>query len=306
MTGPALRHPFARLTARGLALAAVLGLVPAALLAAFGHGALARNVGFLTILVYAGMGLAAHAYARLCGADVARVYGPRPSAGELATAIGFGIATIGLNVGLLALFTGLVGLLAPGLIQTVLSDDSSALYRQIHALDPGARSLLGLGIALFAPWIEEFIFRGLLFPRWARRFGLRFGLFASAAVFGALHFTTSPFTAFLIGLAFAVLYVRSGSLWVPIAAHMTNNGLIYALTVLLGPGVGKGVRAVSTSTRDDAAWLAAGGLVVVALVLPFYVRTLHRWWPAADAPLPYDRAATPVPGEPAPVAQVGA
>ena len=148
---------------------------------------------------------------------------------------------------------------------------------------------------MFAPWIEEFIFRGLLFARWARKFGLRNGVFASAAVFGALHFTTSPFTAFLIGIALAVLYARTGSLWVPIAAHATNNGLIYGATLLLGPDMSKSAGAISNSARDDAGWLVAGGLVLVVLVLPFYVRTLRRWWPAADAPLPYDRSAVPAP-----------
>ncbi len=284
-------HPFARLTARGIAVAAVVGLVPVAAVGYFGHWPLARDVGFMTIVVYACLGLVLHAYARLCGVDVARVYGPRPAAADVLSAIGFGVATIGLNVGILALFSGLVGLFAPATFDTALSDESSFLYRQIHALQPGARLLLGVGVSVFAPWIEEFIFRGLLFARWARKFGLRTGVFASAAIFGALHFTTSPFTAFLIGIALAVLYARTGSLWVPIAAHATNNGLIYAATLMLGPSADAGVAAAASSVRDDAGWLVAGGLVLVLIVLPFYVRTLKRWWPAADAPLPYDRNA---------------
>ncbi len=289
MTGAEPKHPFGRLTARGVAVVAALGLVPAAAVAAYGHWPLARDVGFVTIVVYACLGLVMHAYARLCGVDVARVYGPPPAPGDVLSAIGFGAATIGLNVGILALFSGLVGVFAPTLFDAAISEDSSFLYRQIHALEPRARLLLGMGLAVFAPWIEEFIFRGLLFTRWARKFGLRTGVFASAAIFGALHFTTSPFTAFLIGVALAVLYARTGSLWVPIAAHATNNGLIYAATLFLGPDAEEGMTAAAASMRDDSGWLLGGGLVLVALVLPFYVRTLKRWWPADGAPLPYDR-----------------
>ena len=284
-------HPFSRISARGIAVAAAAGLVPAALFAAFGHWPLARDVGFMTIVVYACLGAALHGYARLRGVVLARVYGPPPAARDMLSAVGFGLATIGLNVGLLALLSGLVGLLAPAALADRMSDENTFMFRQIQALGPVSRALLGIGIALFAPWIEEFIFRGLLFTRWARKFGLRTGVFASAAVFGALHFTTSPFTAFLIGIALAVLYARTGSLWVPIAAHMTNNGFIYAATLLLGRGAGDSAALVADSARGEAGWLIAGGVLLVALVLPFYVRTLRRWWPAAGAPLPYDRDA---------------
>jgi hypothetical protein len=78
---------------------------------------------------------------------------------------------------------------------------------------------------------------------------------------------------------------------------MTNNGFIYAATLLLGRGAADSAAVVSSSARSEAGWLVAGGILLVALVLPFYLRTLRRWWPAADAPLPYDRGA---PGAEAP------
>jgi len=283
---------FARLTARGLLVVVLLSLVPVLAVALWAPWSLARDAGFMTIAVYASLGFGAHLFARLRGVDVARVYGPPPRTGDLVRAVVFGIATIGLNVGLLALVSGLVALLAPPSFETMLSKDGALIHREILGMRPGSRVLLGLGIAVFAPWIEEFVFRGLLFPRWTHRFGLRAGVFASAAVFGALHFTTSPFTAFLIGLALAVLYARTGSLWVPIAAHATNNGLIFLATVLLGPvAEGAGTADLAGSLRQDAPALVVGGLVLVALLLPFYVRQLRRWWPPAGAPLPYDRTA---------------
>jgi membrane protease YdiL (CAAX protease family) len=105
---------------------------------------------------------------------------------------------------------------------------------------PGFLASLLFG-AVTVPIAEEFFFRGLLF-RWINdRWGFVPGAGVSALVFAVAHppAAGSAPMIFLIGIALAYLYERSGSLWPSIALHMVNNAIgitfIY-LTLWLGPG----------------------------------------------------------------------
>lgn len=102
-----------------------------------------------------------------------------------------------------------------------------ALWAQelASALRPFARGLSGIGIvvvALFSSLGEELLFRGLLVPA--------IGLFLSALLFGGLHQMKGPSRwawvgwASVVGLLFGVVFVSTGSLLGPIAAHALING----------------------------------------------------------------------------------
>jgi membrane protease YdiL (CAAX protease family) len=88
-------------------------------------------------------------------------------------------------------------------------------------------------IVFLAPFAEEICFRGMVFgglrtrlPMWAAALGA--GLF-----FGMLHYTTGPSAVpslVVLGVIFAVIYEKTGSLWPPIIMHVVNNA--FALAVL--------------------------------------------------------------------------
>ena len=81
--------------------------------------------------------------------------------------------------------------------------------------------------AVAAPIAEEFLFRGMLY-RWLRgRWGVPVGVVVSAVVFSALHLPgpTDSVHIFVIGLALAWLYERSGSLWPAMMLHGVNNAI---------------------------------------------------------------------------------
>lgn len=78
------------------------------------------------------------------------------------------------------------------------------------------------------PFVEEIVFRGLIFRRWACKWGINRALFASSILFGLMHGSNFVF-ATTLGLFFALLYLRSGSLWLPIAAHSLWNFQAYFL-----------------------------------------------------------------------------
>ncbi len=97
--------------------------------------------------------------------------------------------------------------------------------------------LLWLILVVLAPFSEELLFRRVLFGRlWAAGRPLA-GMWISSLLFALMHeipgSTASPWPqalllfAFytLMGMAFAQVYRRSGTLWAAIIAHAVNNAL---------------------------------------------------------------------------------
>lgn len=98
--------------------------------------------------------------------------------------------------------------------------------------DPSALLPLALTAVLLAPLAEETFFRGFVFPGVRRRFGLNWGALVSAGLFGAVHLQVGllvPFT--ILGLILVWVYVKSGSLWAPVATHTIYNALALAAIV---------------------------------------------------------------------------
>ena len=106
------------------------------------------------------------------------------------------------------------------------------------------RDLLGsvvlvLVVVVAAPIVEETIFRGVLLPSLAGRFGERWAVGLTAVVFSVMHLNPFSFAPILlVGWVLAMLFLRSRSLWVSIACHSTFNAIgILALLLLRGNGV---------------------------------------------------------------------
>jgi membrane protease YdiL (CAAX protease family) len=89
----------------------------------------------------------------------------------------------------------------------------------------GNNLLLFVAVAILAPLLEEFLFRGLLqnslmphMPAWG-------AILLSAAIFAAVHMDVYAFPPILLlGAGFGYLYHVTGSLRVCILMHMINNG----------------------------------------------------------------------------------
>jgi membrane protease YdiL (CAAX protease family) len=94
-------------------------------------------------------------------------------------------------------------------------------------------------VAVGAPLLEEFFFRGLLYGALRRRFGIATGLVASAAVFSLLHpqLPLGFLPIFVLGAVFAAVTEWRQSLIPGIVMHALNNGFIWlALNLLFPPG----------------------------------------------------------------------
>ncbi len=100
-----------------------------------------------------------------------------------------------------------------------------------------------LNPVLGAPVAEELLFRGVIFQRLKRAVGTAWGVVGSAALFALVHFpywylsgmkagwglAAAEGEMFAYGMAFAVLFRLTGSLWAPLVYHLGNNLLAVSL-----------------------------------------------------------------------------
>lgn len=79
-------------------------------------------------------------------------------------------------------------------------------------------------IAVAAPFIEETLFRGLLFGSLRPYFGCWTAIMISAAIFSALHFeVVGFFPRFVLGIGLGYLYVKHDSIFPSVGLHALNN-----------------------------------------------------------------------------------
>jgi membrane protease YdiL (CAAX protease family) len=89
---------------------------------------------------------------------------------------------------------------------------------------------------VLAPFAEEVFWRGTLLPALLRSGSAGTAILVQGAVFGAMHFADDPRPAMwplaiplaLVGVLAGWIYVRTGSLAVPILLHAVFNGLTVA------------------------------------------------------------------------------
>jgi len=230
-------------------------------------GAPARGHGFRPNDIFLGLGLSAAAFFITFGIGIGifEAIEPDPTENDDFVAIAIIVVFVDLFALILAPFfvlrgrdaARLVGLRAPtipalgwGLAALIASWISLAVYQviidaiDVEALEPVsaidgddeftvlAAVLTGVAVMVMAPISEEIFHRGFLVGAIARRFGVVVGVVVSAAIFSALHFDVGsliPF--FLVGVIFAVAYVKSGNLWASISAHFVFNLVAFIVTV---------------------------------------------------------------------------
>jgi membrane protease YdiL (CAAX protease family) len=124
-----------------------------------------------------------------------------------------------------------------------------------------------LALVVVAPLTEELVFRGLLLPGLAERYGLGFALFTSALAFGLVHgsFAAIPY-ATVAGLALGAVRFWTKSLLPAIALHSAVNAV-----PLLLPQELVAIRGFNTVSEDvyHVPWpllLASSVVAAIALV----------------------------------------
>ena len=135
-----------------------------------------------------------------------------------------------------------------------------------------------ISVAIVAPIVEEVIFRGLTMTRLSRAMPGWLAVLVSAAVFGACHGELVWFCyAFVLGMFFAFIDLRTGSILPSVLGHITFNAIGQVMTFI--PETEEGTEVV----------IALGVLFLAAIVLPILdhkgIAALFRSRPAPKAPV---------------------
>ncbi|MCK5676149.1 MAG: CPBP family intramembrane metalloprotease [Verrucomicrobia bacterium] len=91
-----------------------------------------------------------------------------------------------------------------------------------------------LTAVFIAPFFEEIMFRGMVFPYLVKHAGLAKGTVLVSLLFAAMHFHLPSFLPlFLLAAVLCLAYWRTGSLWVGIGMHAIFNAVsILALNIV--------------------------------------------------------------------------
>jgi len=101
-------------------------------------------------------------------------------------------------------------------------DEAYKELMQVHGFGSYMHKFLLL--CLIPSFCEEIFFRGFCQTGLCRHYGRTIGIVIVAALFAIAHL--SPWYVhlyFLLGLVLGWLFATSGTLWIPIACHITNN-----------------------------------------------------------------------------------
>jgi membrane protease YdiL (CAAX protease family) len=106
-----------------------------------------------------------------------------------------------------------------------LPREDVAVFRLLPS-GPVGLAFTVLLLVVVAPFAEEVVYRGVLLSALSDRWGAVAGLGVSTAVFSLVHVSLGGFVPLVVaGALFGLLFIRSRSLWVAIAAHSAYNAL---------------------------------------------------------------------------------
>ena len=123
-----------------------------------------------------------------------------------------------------------------------------------------------LSVVIFGPIAEELLFRGIIHNSIKKVSNPYVAIVLSGLMFGIWHgeFVQTVYTTFF-GIALAVVYEYSGSLWIPIGMHILNN-----FTSTLPPALD------TTSTYLLITRIEEICLLPTILLLIYMIRAIHK------------------------------
>lgn len=148
------------------------------------------------------------------------------------------------------------------------SEDSALKLTNRMLNDTGTVTLLVniLMIGVLPSLGEELLFRSALIGIFRKFFrGIHLPVIISAFLFSAMHLQFFGFLPrFMLGLLFGYLFVWSGSIWVPIAAHFINNGSVVVASFLYNRGI-------SSVPAEEMGSASSGTFVVLSAIAILFI-----------------------------------
>lgn len=192
-----------------------------------------------------------------------------PAPAEIPQYIWLAVGMIISAMGLAYLMYYPLSFVAPDLVQKWFLDSPSLLY-----WDEQGHYWLGnlfavIAAVIFAPIVEEFVFRGYLLNRWTLKLGPIPAVILSSGLFAFLHY--DMLGAFVFGAVLCLLYMKTRSLVGPILVHFVNNLMAVSIEWMDHMWWSGFAPMTMQDFYDQAGW-GVFGLVVGVPWLWWYVR----------------------------------
>lgn len=108
-----------------------------------------------------------------------------------------------------------------------ITNSKSMIHICAESYNSFALPMMALALLISAPFAEEIINRGVIMNTLKRSFSVRVSIIISAVIFGLIHIPAGGIVlgtgAAIMGVVLAIIYEKTNSLWVAIAAHMVAN-----------------------------------------------------------------------------------
>ena len=98
-------------------------------------------------------------------------------------------------------------------------------------IDSSVVILDAIGAIIFAPIMEEMVFRGILFNRMKIRIGILPAMIISSFIFAIGHEFGGMTSAFFFGICMCMLYLKTDNILIPMSVHFTNNVVATILNI---------------------------------------------------------------------------
>lgn len=211
--------------------------------------------------------------------SVKRLFGVVPSFKKIVGPLALTFPVYIFSLFSLVFLAALAGILFPFDQNIFLTQDLESL-EYVHPI----ASFIGTVIA--APIAEEIFFRGILFHRWAQKWGFQKAFITTSLLFGVLHVQNAisiTIFAFILG----IIYIRTGSLVLSILCHAMYNFFSF---------LQEQFSFASPNTPDAAAFdsLFSWDMVLISgigavFIGWFLISYIMSHWPRGYSALPYEK-----------------
>lgn len=181
----------------------------------------------------------------------------------------FGISTIQFYI---------VSYLAPNFLLDMLNAEdlisNESIFAAIYSV---------ISVSVYAPIMEELIFRGFFLHRMTYKWGLKRAIIFSSLLFGLGHMDIIGAAAF--GIVMCLIYLKTNSLLVCMAVHALNNLAVSAMQIGGDAIYGEAAPLRLADLRSETDLAIGIGLTVLGLlwIVPFIRKS---WRNAAEKGLP--------------------
>lgn len=149
--------------------------------------------------------------------------------------------------------------------------------------------LFSFSMMVFAPLLEELVFRGIILQKWAIKWGIKAGILTSSLLFAICHLNLNILPLFILATIYCVLYFKTGKLIVPIICHSLHN-TIYTIS-MIGQyySISNGELISINDYQASMEPLLGQKAVIAAISFAVIMVFLYRNFPKQDDILPYYR-----------------